>query len=170
MRRAAGDCIPRAGLFIGMSNLWALETLADVGFKIDSSIFPMRSRHYGIENWHIEPHHLAFDGIVRLLEVPVAIWPLGRLRIPVAGGGYLRLFPWRLIERGLRAIDAKGRPAILYFHPYEFSAEELAEYPAVPRRIRASQGIGRKAMADRVARFFLPSTSAAWTTFSRAGD
>jgi polysaccharide deacetylase family protein (PEP-CTERM system associated) len=135
---------------IGMSNLWALETLADVGFEIDSSIFPMRSRHYGIDNWHIEPHHLAFDGIVRLLEVPVAIWPLGRLRIPVAGGGYLRLFPWRLIERGLRAIDAKGRPAILYFHPYEFSAEELAEYPAVPRRIRVSQGFGRKAMADRV--------------------
>jgi len=29
-------------------NLWALETLAQVGYKIDSSIFPMRSRHYGI--------------------------------------------------------------------------------------------------------------------------
>ena len=32
-------------------NLWALETLADVGFEVDSSIFPMRSRHYGIANW-----------------------------------------------------------------------------------------------------------------------
>jgi hypothetical protein len=30
------------------SNLWALETLADVGFEIDSSVFPMRSRHYGV--------------------------------------------------------------------------------------------------------------------------
>jgi polysaccharide deacetylase family protein (PEP-CTERM system associated) len=135
---------------IGTSNLWALELLAEVGFEIDSSIFPMQSRHYGIGNWHLEPHHVAVDGTIRLLEVPVAIWALGRLRIPVAGGGYLRLFPWRLIERGLRAIDANGRPAILYVHPYEFSAEELAEYPTVPRRVRLSQGIGRKAMADRV--------------------
>jgi len=28
-------------------NLWALELLADIGFEIDSSIFPMRSRHSG---------------------------------------------------------------------------------------------------------------------------
>ena len=32
-------------------NLGALETVAEVGFAVDSSIFPMRSRHYGIRDW-----------------------------------------------------------------------------------------------------------------------
>ena len=132
------------------SNLWALETVADVGFKVDSSIFPMRSRHYGIGNWEVGPHYLVSDGAERLLEVPVAIWAIGRLRIPVAGGGYLRLLPWRVIERGLQGIEAKRRPAIVYCHPYEFSTDELGEYPEVARRIRLAQGIGRKAIAGRV--------------------
>src|SRR5712691_8519536 len=39
-------------------NLWALETLVEVGFQVDSSIFPMRSRNYGIRGWHVGPHYV----------------------------------------------------------------------------------------------------------------
>jgi polysaccharide deacetylase family protein (PEP-CTERM system associated) len=132
------------------SNLWALETVADVGFEVDSSIFPMRSRNYGIDNWDVGPHHLVVNGGRRILEVPVAVWVYGRLRVPVAGGGYFRLLPWRLLRRGLREIEASGRPAIVYCHPYEFASNELAEYPDVPRRMRLSQGLGRRALVERI--------------------
>jgi len=134
---------------IRTDNLWALEMLADVGFQTDSSIFPMRSRHYGIANWEVYPHHLVFDGS-RILEVPVAIWTHRRFRIPVAGGGYFRVLPRFVLERGLRAIERSGRPAIVYFHPYEFSVNELDSYPDVSRRIRLAQGAGRGALADRI--------------------
>jgi polysaccharide deacetylase family protein (PEP-CTERM system associated) len=133
-------------------NLWALEILHEVGFEIDSSIFPMRSRHYGIANWRLEPHYVLVNGGARILEVPVAIWSLGWTRLPVAGGGYFRVLPRRLIERGFRSIATSGRPAIVYCHPYEFNDDELAEYPQVPRRLRFSQGIGRSAFTDRVRR------------------
>jgi polysaccharide deacetylase family protein (PEP-CTERM system associated) len=133
-------------------NLWALEILHEVGFEIDSSIFPMRSRHYGIANWRLEPHYVLVNGGARILEVPVAIWSLGWTRLPVAGGGYFRVLPRRLIERGFRSIATSGRPAIVYCHPYEFNDGELAEYPDVPRRLRFSQGIGRSAFTDRVRR------------------
>ena len=134
---------------ITTDNLWALEVLAEVGFQVDSSIFPMRSRNYGIKNWDVDPHYLVFDG-ARILEVPVAIWTHRRLRIPVAGGGYFRVLPRFVLERGLRAIEACGRPPIVYFHPYEFSVNELAGYPDIPRKTRLSQGVGRGPLANRI--------------------
>ncbi len=132
-------------------NLWALETMLEVGFEVDSSIFPMRSRHYGIGGWPLAPHHVVFEG-VRLLEVPVAIGTLGRFRLPVAGGGYFRLLPERAIAAGLRSIAAAGRPAVVYCHPYEFNPDELADYPDVPRSFRISQHLGRRRFAARVRR------------------
>lgn len=131
-------------------NLWALEILVDVGFRVDSSIFPMRSRHYGIAGWPVEPHHLVVGDGVRLLEVPVAVWPFGRMRFPVAGGGYFRLLPKRAIEAGIRAIAAADRPAVVYCHPYEFNADELADYPDAPRMFRLFQGLGRPRFAGRI--------------------
>jgi len=130
-------------------NLWALETLADVGFEIDSSIFPMRAKAYGIPGWPLEPHYVVGDGGTRILEVPVAIWALGRLRVPVAGGGYFRVLPLRLLDRGLRSIAA-DRPAVVYCHPYEFNRHELADYDTVGRRYRFTQGLGRGYFTRRV--------------------
>jgi polysaccharide deacetylase family protein (PEP-CTERM system associated) len=131
-------------------NLWALETMAELGFEIDSSVFPMRSRHYGVPGWDLGPHRVVMGDGARILEVPVAIWPIGRMRVPVAGGGYFRVLPTALLARGLRAIAAAERPAIVYTHPYEFNDMELGEYRDIPRRLRLSQGIGRSRFPNRV--------------------
>jgi polysaccharide deacetylase family protein (PEP-CTERM system associated) len=135
---------------IQAGNLWAFELLADIGFEIDSSIFPMRSRHYGIADWRLEPHYVAVDSTQPVLEVPVAIWALGPVRVPVAGGGYFRLLPRGVIEAGFRSIEADGRPVIVYCHPYEFNDTELGGYEDVPRKIRFSQGIGRGFFTTKV--------------------
>jgi polysaccharide deacetylase family protein (PEP-CTERM system associated) len=132
------------------TNLWALETLAELGFAVDSSIFPMHTPRYGIRGWPLAPHRLLMDGGRSLLEVPVAIWARGRVRVPVAGGGYFRLLPEPLLERAIRGIAAGGRPAVVYCHPYEFAPEELAGYPRLPWKLRASQGMGRRAFGGRI--------------------
>lgn len=137
-------------------NLWALETMVEVGFEIDSSIFAMRSRHYGIAGWPLAPHRVVVES-GRLLEVPVAIGVLGGFRLPVAGGGYFRLLPERALAAGLRSIAAAGRPAVVYCHPYEFNPEELAEYPGVSRSFRTAQGLGRRRFAARVRRLLAGS-------------
>lgn len=138
---------------IDLRNLWALEALQEAGFDVDSSIFPMRTRRYGIAGWPLAPHNVVLDGGARILEVPVAVWSRGRLRIPVGGGGYYRVFP-RIVEAGLRAVDAEGRPAIVYCHPYEFNPAELADYGNVAARLRLTQGIGRRSTAERFRRLF----------------
>ena len=133
------------------ANLWALETLHEVGFEIDSSIFPMRSRHYGIGGWHLEPHHVQLASGASLLEVPVAVWAKDSMRLPVAGGGYFRLLPLPVLRKALRAIARSGRPPIVYCHPYEFNDSELADYRgAAPRSVLLSQGLGRRSFVNRV--------------------
>ena len=150
---AAGTAITafRAQDFsIRTQNLWALEALAEAGFLIDSSIFPMRSRHYGIPGWDVMPHRIRFEAGGTLLEVPVAVWGVGRWRFPVAGGGYFRVLPKQLLLRGLRSIS-RDRPAVVYCHPYEFNPNELDEYKgSVPRIQLLSQRLGRGSFAERV--------------------
>jgi polysaccharide deacetylase family protein (PEP-CTERM system associated) len=138
---------------IVQQNLWALDVLADVGFEIDSSIFPVRMKRYGISGWDVAPHVLSLASGAKVLEVPVAIWVRGRWRFPVAGGGYFRVLPAALLDRALGAIARSGRPGIVYSHPYEFNATELAEYRGmVPSRYLRSQGLGRRSFVSRVRR------------------
>jgi polysaccharide deacetylase family protein (PEP-CTERM system associated) len=138
---------------IDARNLWALEILAEVGFEIDSSIFPMRMRRYGIAGWNAHPQRLTMKSGATLLEVPVAVWTKGRWRLPVAGGGYFRLLPEKVLDRALRAILNSGRPAVIYTHPYEFNPRELDEYGGrVPGSLRLKQSLGRQSLVDRVGR------------------
>lgn len=137
------------------ANLWAVEVLAETGFEIDSSIFPMRSRHYGISGWELAPHRIRFTGGAEILEVPVAVWEGHGMRLPVAGGGYFRLLPATLLARGLGAVAGSGRPPIVYCHPYELNAHELREFRGqVPRRQLRSQGVGRGRFVPRLQRLF----------------
>lgn len=131
-------------------NLWALEALVEAGFLVDSSIFPMRSRHYGIPGWQVAPHRVRVTAGGSLLEVPVAVWGTGRWRFPVAGGGYFRVLPKRLLLSALRSIS-RARPAIVYCHPYEFNPRELEDYRGeIPRTLRMSQSLGRGSFTERV--------------------
>ena len=136
---------------IVQSNLWALETLAEVGFTVDSSIFPMHAPRYGIANWYVAPHRLHLANDLSLLEVPVAVWRVRRWRIPVAGGGYFRVLPHAILVRALRDIRQEKRPPVIYCHPYEFNASELDDYRGiVSNALRLSQGLGRSSFAARI--------------------
>jgi polysaccharide deacetylase family protein (PEP-CTERM system associated) len=135
---------------IGAENLWALDVLAEVGFTVDSSIFPIRTPRYGIAGWPLGPHEVALPGGGQILEVPVAVWKTGPWRIPVAGGGYFRFAPAGLLTRALRSIAAV-RPAVVYCHPYEFNATELEDYRgAASARLLYSQGLGRDSFVRRI--------------------
>jgi polysaccharide deacetylase family protein (PEP-CTERM system associated) len=136
-------------------NLWALETLAEAGFRVDSSVFPIAMRRYGVAGFQCAPQKIAFPSGREILEVPVATWGSGRVRVPVGGGGYARLLPRVLLERGLRACVDEGRPPIVYCHPYEFNASELDGYRGrVPLSLRLHQGLGRRALVKRLRGLF----------------
>jgi len=96
-------------------SLWALEILRDIGIKYDSSIFPVVNHRYGIAGANPTPHFV-IDG---LLELPMSIYKLWNLNIPIAGGAYFRIFPFWLTRRLLRLKTKEQSPIIFYLHPWE---------------------------------------------------
>ncbi len=100
-------------------SLWALDILAEVGFVYDSSIFPVRHDRYGIPDAEEAPHRLETSQGLSLVEFPLSTAKLFNYRLPVAGGGYFRLYPYALTRRGLGQINRRQQPFIFYLHPWE---------------------------------------------------
>jgi polysaccharide deacetylase family protein (PEP-CTERM system associated) len=111
--------------------LWSLDVLADQGFEYDSSIFPIVHDRYGIPDAPRFPHRRTTPSGAHLAEFPMSTVARGRWRIPVAGGGYFRLFPYALTRRALKDINAReGQPAMVYLHPWELDGDQ----PRLPLR------------------------------------
>ena len=141
-------------------SLWALEELSNLGFEYDSSIFPVRHRRYGIPDFSLKPERYLLTNGKSIVELPLATLEIGSLRLPVAGGGYFRMLPYPLLRRAIQLHEAKGRPFMTYFHPYEFDEERLNIFqimrPASWRKsLRAHrfnwhQNLGRNTMISKL--------------------
>lgn len=101
---------------------WAFDVLSEMGFQYDSSINPVCHLFYGNPRAQRHPHFVGRHG---LFEIPVATWRAGRTNLPVGGGAYLRILPYRYNERGLQSINQREKlPATLYMHPWEIDGEQ----------------------------------------------
>jgi polysaccharide deacetylase family protein (PEP-CTERM system associated) len=105
-------------------SFWALEILVECGFTRDSSIYPISHDRYGISGFNRFAHPVRTPSGT-IYEVPMATTRLNSRRVaPVAGGGYLRLLPYRYTAAGLRRINVQERqPACCYFHPWELDPD-----------------------------------------------
>jgi polysaccharide deacetylase family protein (PEP-CTERM system associated) len=114
-----------ASYSITEASFWALEILEEEGFAYDSSIFPIHHDRYGIPAYQRFCHILNAHGATKLIEFPISTLRLAGVNLPIAGGGYLRLFPYSFIRWGLRRINAKERqPVLVYLHPWEIDPEQ----------------------------------------------
>jgi polysaccharide deacetylase family protein (PEP-CTERM system associated) len=119
---------------ITQESLWALDTLVDLGFAYDSSIFPVRDTLYGIRDSQRFPYVIRRNGARQLVEFPMSTVRLGRRNLPLGGGAYLRLLPYRYFHWGMTRLQREGRPAVVYLHPWEID-------PGQPRlRVRGKRG------------------------------
>jgi polysaccharide deacetylase family protein (PEP-CTERM system associated) len=97
---------------------WAFDVLLEEGYTYDSSLFPIRRPNYGYPASPVIPHQIRRPSGV-LLEIPMATARVFGMRIPAAGGGYLRQLPYALIQRAARDAVARRRPGMFYIHPWE---------------------------------------------------
>ncbi len=138
---------------ITLENLWALDVLVEAGYTYDSSVFPLKTDRYGIDGAPWFPHRLKTPAGYELLELPVASSMCCGRRLPIGGGGYVRLFPYSVIRRGLRQINRAGHPVTIYMHPYEYDPIEFKELPhPVPLKQRLHQGLGRRRFPKKIDR------------------
>jgi len=101
---------------------WAFDILAELDFAFDSSVNPVRHDFYANPDAPRHPHRVAGS---RLLELPIATWRVANMNLPVGGGAYLRILPYRLLRAGVSAMNTKEKmPAMLYLHPWEIDPDQ----------------------------------------------
>jgi polysaccharide deacetylase family protein (PEP-CTERM system associated) len=111
---------------INESLIWASDILRELGFAYDASIkFPPERPLTACGG----------DGSIYrwpngLYEIPLSSVNILGKSIPVAGGGYLRHFPYWLTKYILKRFERIHRSGIVYMHPYEFEES----YPDISDR------------------------------------
>lgn len=105
-------------------SLWALDILIEEGYTYDSSVFPIVRDRYGIPG---SPRHahLIERAAGSLWEVPPSTIRWRGVNVPVAGGGYFRLFPYSWTRAAIARLNVReGRPAVVYLHPWELDPDQ----------------------------------------------
>lgn len=107
---------------ITKKSLWALEILQELGFKWDSSIFPIAHDNYGIPDAPRFAYKLPDHDMI---EYPISTALFFGRKIPVAGGGYFRIFPYWFTKMALSRInEVERQPFIFYLHPWEIDPDQ----------------------------------------------
>jgi len=152
---------------ITQKTLWALEILAEEGYKYDSSIFPIKHDLYGIPNAPRFPFNVHTftrsnvltckrSNVQTFFEFPLTTLRILNINIPIAGGGYFRVFPYIFIKNALRHINLKEKqPFVFYLHPWELDPEQprINHLPWRSRfrhyvNLRKTEGKFRKLLSD----------------------
>lgn len=100
---------------------WALSVLVEEGYGYDSSIYDRFQSTRGTRR------HGCFTietsaGLI--WEVPPSTFNVLGVQIPVAGGGYFRLFPYAISKALLKRLEGRGDALIMYLHPWEVDPEQ----------------------------------------------
>jgi polysaccharide deacetylase family protein (PEP-CTERM system associated) len=169
LRHQAGQPVVghRAADFsISATSLHLLDHLSAEGLLYDSSIFPIRHPRYGVPGAWRMPHYVRCASGRMLVEFPMATLQVARMVLPVAGGGYLRLFPYWWTRLALHTMERAGLPTTCYLHPYELDVTELDEIPyQVPMQLRWTQSTNRKSVRAKLRRLL---TTFRFTTMATA--
>lgn len=122
-------------------SLWALDVLVEEGYDFDSSIYPIRHDRYGIPSWRRHIHAVEANGR-RIVELPGSTIRRLGTNLPMGGGGYFRLLPYRWTSAGIRRLnEVERQPAIFYLHPWEIDPGQ-PRLPAPPlTRFRHYRGL-----------------------------
>ena len=122
-------------------SLWALDILIEEGYAYDASIFPIHHDRYGIPESPRHPYELKRNG-GSLLELPGSTVRLGRVNLPIAGGGYFRQFPYMWTKWGIDRVNRVERqPVVFYLHPWEIDPDQPRMPVGAARRMRHYRGL-----------------------------
>ena len=109
----------RAPSFSVTKKTWfVFDIFKRLGLKYDSSVYPVYHPDYGVPDFGQKAKRV--DGV---LEIPLNYVSIGKIKLPISGGGYFRLLPYALFKFLLKKA-LKGGNVVLYFHPWEFDPEQ----------------------------------------------
>lgn len=132
-----------------------LEEVRKAGYTYDSSRIDFTGHPlYGsldVDDFDtVSPGHVVQRGFH---EFEVSTLPVLGKRLPVSGGGYLRIAPWAIMRPLIQSYVSTHPLYVLYIHPFELSTRPLpaaAAQLSYPQRMRFS--LGRAGVASKLER------------------
>ena len=104
--------------------MWALDVLLEQGHVYDASIFPIHHDRYGIPTAPRHAHRIQRVA-GELWELPGSTVRCLGQNLPIGGGGYFRLLPYTVVERGIRRVNEREhQPVMFYLHPWELDSDQ----------------------------------------------
>lgn len=128
---------------IRRDSLWGLRILAELGFRHDSSIFPVRHPRYGIPEFRDGLVEIDFGDGLSIVEFPLSAVRVGAWSLPVTGGAYLRLLPFPIFRWGFGRVARADRPGVLVVHPWEIDPDQPRLRTSWDVRIRHYRNLER---------------------------
>jgi hypothetical protein len=130
-----------------------LDVLKSCGIRYDSSkiSFKVHPLYGSIDMSGFESVEPLIYRDTSFYEFEVGTYRLGAMQIPISGGGYLRILPWRINQIMLSRYMRSGLPFIMYIHPFELSLRSQPCFPpglSMANKIRFS--IGRSQALKRI--------------------
>jgi polysaccharide deacetylase family protein (PEP-CTERM system associated) len=113
-----------------------LKILEDLGFKYDSSLFPLSSKRNGNEYFGNDIFKLTNN----LFELPLSVSKISKFKFPI-GGGYFRLYPYFISKYLIERTISKNTTHI-YLHPWEFDNCHAFKPTGFINSFRHTFGIG----------------------------
>lgn len=102
---------------------WAISILVEEGYRYDSSIYNRFQGTQGITMAGAGPYQLQTE-TGTIWEVSPSTMNVCGFQLPVAGGGYFRLFPYAASKMFLENLEKQGSQLVMYFHPWELDSEQ----------------------------------------------
>lgn len=100
---------------------WAFEILHELGFLYDSSVFPVKNTLYGYPTAPRAPYYPIAGN--NFIELPLSTLRLAKINIPIAGGFYMRLYPYSFFKWGIKRVNKENLPFVFYMHPWELDPQ-----------------------------------------------
>ncbi|MDH4186409.1 MAG: DUF3473 domain-containing protein [Nitrospira sp.] len=121
---------------------WAISVLIEEGYRYDSSIYNRFQSTQGST--------VTRAGTYQLETVAGTIWEVSPstmnacgLQLPVAGGGYFRLFPYAASKMFLKNLEKQGSQLVIYLHPWELDPEQPRMDGPILSKLRHYLNLGK---------------------------
>jgi len=110
---------------------WIIDVLEEFGYVYDSSIVPVKTKMYGLENAEEKPYFISSNNLKennpngKIKEFPLLVTKFLGKKIPAGGGFYVRTLPTKIIKNAIKKYEKKEIPATFYIHSWELTPQYM---------------------------------------------
>jgi polysaccharide deacetylase family protein (PEP-CTERM system associated) len=133
------ECFRAPEFSVRESEAWTFETLAELGIKYDSSVFPALASHGGMPSYGAAVPSIVEVSGVQMKEFPIPYHSFAGRHIIFSGGGYFRLCPYSLVKKWSKE---SSEYMMAYIHPRDLDAgQPMLEGLPAARKFKSYVGL-----------------------------